>query len=280
MARSIVEEPRDPKNTLIVDALNLAFRWKHSGNYYGMQDDYLATIRSLAKSYDCGKIIVTADGGSSKWRLEKFPEYKAKRRELAKKQTEQEQKEFAAFFNEFAETLEYIGSKQDVHVIKYQGVEADDLATYIVENKYALDINDIWMISSDKDWDLLLSEDVSRFSTVTRSEVTYFNWPYPVTPEQYLDYQVLCGDSDVPGIKGIGPVKAKQLIEQYGSTADLYCQLPLAGKTKWVAELNANAENLLLFTELMDFQSNYREAIGEHLPDLEARLAQIYLGDK
>ena len=38
---TFVDEPRDPKNALIVDGLNLAFRWKHSGKYIGMQEDYI-----------------------------------------------------------------------------------------------------------------------------------------------------------------------------------------------------------------------------------------------
>ena len=273
---TFIEETRDPKNTLIVDALNLAFRWKHSGNFYNMQDDYLGTIRSLAKSYDCGKIIVTADGGSSKWRLEKFPAYKKARREKAKSQTEQEQKEFQDFFKEYDDCLKYIDTKKDVHVIKYSGVEADDLATYIVDNKYDLDINDIWLISSDKDWDLLLEEDVSRFSTVTRTEVTYFNWPYPVSQEYYMDFQVLVGDSDVPGIHGIGPVRATQIIEQYGGIYDIYSQMPLPGASKWVQNLNQFGEELLLFAELMDFRTHYKDAIGEYLPQLQDKLKGIY----
>ena len=32
------------------------------------------------------------------------------------------------------------------------------------------------VISSDKDWDLLIDENISRFSTVTRKETTIDNW--------------------------------------------------------------------------------------------------------
>jgi hypothetical protein len=51
-------------NLLIVDGLNVAFRWKHQ-NILDFKYDYVRTIESLAKSYNAGTIIVCADGGSS-----------------------------------------------------------------------------------------------------------------------------------------------------------------------------------------------------------------------
>ena len=51
-------------NLLIVDGLNVAFRWKHS-RQLEFKHDYVRTVESLAKSYNCGNIIVLADGGST-----------------------------------------------------------------------------------------------------------------------------------------------------------------------------------------------------------------------
>ena len=50
----------DADCTLIVDALNLAFRWKHQGRS-DFRYEYQKTVESLAKSYGCGNIIMTAD---------------------------------------------------------------------------------------------------------------------------------------------------------------------------------------------------------------------------
>ena len=58
-------------------------------------------------------------------------------------------------------------------VLQYDGVEADDIAAYLSAN---LNASQIWLISSDRDWDLLISENVSRFAYTTRSETTYANW--------------------------------------------------------------------------------------------------------
>ena len=41
--------------TLVVDSLNLAFRWKHRGAT-DFRYEYQQTIQSLAKSYDCKNV--------------------------------------------------------------------------------------------------------------------------------------------------------------------------------------------------------------------------------
>ena len=43
--------------TLIVDALNLAFRWKHQGRT-DFRYEYQRTVLSLAQSYNCNNIII------------------------------------------------------------------------------------------------------------------------------------------------------------------------------------------------------------------------------
>src|SRR6056300_777364 len=50
----------EPNATLIVDALNLAFRWKHQGRS-DFRYEYQRTVESLAKSYDCKRLIIAAD---------------------------------------------------------------------------------------------------------------------------------------------------------------------------------------------------------------------------
>ena len=77
-------------NLLIVDGLNLAFRWKHQGRN-DFEHDYVRTVESLAKSYNCGEIVVLGDGGSN-YRKEIYPEYKANRKERYAEQTEKEAK--------------------------------------------------------------------------------------------------------------------------------------------------------------------------------------------
>ena len=60
-------------------------------------------------------------------------------------------------------------------MLRYEGVEADDIAAHIVRYKEHYGANKIWLISSDRDWDLMIGPKVSRFSYVTRKEITNEN---------------------------------------------------------------------------------------------------------
>ena len=265
--------PAPTGNLLIVDGLNVAFRWKHQ-NILDFKYDYIRTIESLAKSYKAGTIIVCADGGSN-YRKEIFPEYKANRKERFADQTEQEAREFEMFMAEFQDTLTLL--KERHPVFHFRGVEADDIAAYITQK---IDYDECWLISSDKDWDLLISDKVSRFSTVTRKETTVHNWDehYDFEIEDYISFKCLCGDKgdNVPGVPGVGPKRAVQLMEQYGNIFDIYDACPLEGKYKYIQAVNENAEQLLTNVELMDLVTYNEDAIGqENIKVIESTLGKI-----
>jgi len=260
---SSLGDPAPIGNLLIVDGLNIAFRWKHQG-VLDFKYDYARTIESLAKSYNAGTIIITADGGSS-YRKAILPEYKANRKEKYAEQTPQEEKEFAMFMAEFSNTLTLLKEKHTV--LQFKGVEADDIAAYISMNLDKFNFDECWMISSDRDWDLLINDKVSRFSTVTRKETTVHNWDehYDFEIEDYITFKCLTGDKgdNVPGIPGVGPKRAVQLMEQYGNVFDIYGACPIDGKYKYIESLNENAEQLLVNVELMDLITYSEEAIGK-----------------
>jgi 5'-3' exonuclease len=269
-------------NLLIVDGLNVAFRWKHS-KQLEYKHDYVRTVESLAKSYDCGNIVVLADGGST-YRKRLSPDYKANRSDKYAEQTAQEKAEFAQFMGEFKNAFTQL-EKRGHLTIRQDGLEADDLAAWIVGKKAEFGIGQIWMVSSDRDWDLLIQDGVSRFSTVTRKEITLDNWEdhYDVEPSMYLTQKCLAGDTgdNVPGISGIGPKRAVALIEQYGDLFDIYNACPISSKYKFIQSLNENAERLLLNAELMVLVSYSEQALIEaemNLEDLSSKILE-YLND-
>ena len=77
------EAPRN--RVLVIDALNLGFRWKHQGRT-DFREDYMRTVESFASSYNCGTIIITADKGNSKYRKEIYPEYEKGHPTIAEKE--------------------------------------------------------------------------------------------------------------------------------------------------------------------------------------------------
>lgn len=254
------------ENVLIVDALNLAFRWKPykpNERVGSFARDFVSTIESLARSYDAGQIIVAADMKGSNYRRELLPTYKANRKAVAETQSEAEKLQSQEFFAEYEKALEAVEARH--LLLRYPGVEADDIAAYLVKRRVEYGFDQIWLISSDRDWDLLVQPGVSRFSTVTRKEITVDNWPHEVPPELYLDYKCLIGDKgdNIPGVPGVGPKKAASLLEQHGSIFDLVDAMPLPGKYVYIKNVNEfGAANLLLNVELMDLETYCEEAIG------------------
>ena len=249
--------------TLIVDALNLAFRWKHQGRT-DFRYEYQRTVESLAKSYDCKNIIITADLGSSSYRKNINSEYKQNRKEKFAEQSEAEKMAFEDFIAEYEATLELL--QEDHRLLRFRGVEADDIAAHLVKHRDKYDLEYIWLISSDRDWDLLIQKNVARFSYVTRKEITLDNWKthYDVSPEEYISLKCLTGDKgdNVPGIPGIGPKRALGLIKEYGDALNIYDACPIPGKYKYIESLNENYEQILQNYELMDLVTYCDDAIG------------------
>ena len=163
-------------------------------------------------------------------------------------------------------------------LLRFDGVEADDIAAHLVKNKDKYGFGEVWLISSDRDWDLLIQEGVSRFSYVNRKEVRIQNWydHYEVSPEQYISLKCLTGDKgdNVPGITGIGPKRAKDLIVAYGDAMNIYDSMPIPSKYKHIQELNASGERILQNYELMDLMSYCDDAIGnKNIAEIEEKIA-------
>lgn len=266
--------PMPEQNLMIVDALNLAFRWKHQGST-SFAEEYRRTVESLARSYKSGKIIIAADWGGSLYRREIFPDYKANRKEIYKDDTPEQKEQTRLFFDEYERTLELLD--QYYTLFRFKGVEADDIAAYLVANRALFGFDRVWLISSDRDWDLLVDEHTHRFSYVTRKEQTLDTWDNPVPPEQYLCYKCLVGDKgdNVPGVAGVGPKRATALLEQYGSIMDICDQIPIPGKYKYIEAVNASRDQLLTNIELMDLRTYCEEALGrQNVQEIFQRMVQ------
>lgn len=277
MAITFQELTQTNENTLLViDGLNLAFRWRDFDEF---TNEYVKVVRSLAKSYKAGKIIIAADQGSSSYRKTIYPEYKQNRKEKYETQTEEEREKFERFFNAWEECLLIL--EQEFTLVRFPGVEADDIAGYIVRNKEKFNLEQVWLASSDKDWDLLVQSGVNRFSYVTRKETTVDNWSehHDCNREDYVFLKAIMGDSgdNIKGVQGIGPKRGLELITKYGSVYDIMDSIPLAGKQKYIQALNESGQLLELNMQLVDILTYCEDAINWDNQANTAKIDSLFL---
>ncbi|MDP9838491.1 DNA polymerase-1 [Neorhizobium huautlense] len=118
--------------------------------------------------------------------------------------------------------------------IETEGFEADDIIATYARQAEAVGA-DVTIVSSDKDLMQLVTSTVHMYDSMKDKQIglpeVIEKWGVP--PEKMIDLQALVGDSvdNVPGIPGIGPKTAAQLLEEYG---DLETLLSRAGEIKQV----------------------------------------------
>ena len=272
MAKSFANIQEQENCLMVVDALNLAFRWKHSGAT-DFAEDYLRTVQSLQKSYKAKWVVIAADQGSSSYRKAIYPDYKQNRKDKFAEQTDAEKAAFEMFFEDYQKTLDHIREHTSYPVVQFKQTEADDIAAYICSLQDKLPVDQIWLVSSDRDWDLLISDKVSRFSYVTRKEVTANNWHthYDFTQDEYISIKCLMGDSgdNVLGVEGIGPKRAHQLVQEYGTALDIVAALPIPSKLKYVQALNKSGDRIMLNYQLMDLVTFCHDALGDNTKEID-----------
>ena len=83
------------------------------------------------------------------------------------------------------------------------------------------------------------------------------------------------GDN-VLGVPGIGPKRAQSLVSEYGSCYDIAANIPLAGKYKYIQELNKCRDLLLLNYQLMDLVTYCADAIGTQNCQEIDQILEIY----
>src|SRR6185436_15438078 len=131
----------------------------------------------------------------------------------------------------------------DIPCLEQAGFEADDIiATYCRQACEAKATTTI--VSSDKDLMQLVNDCVTMYDTMKDKKIGIPEVieKFGVPPEKVIEAQALIGDStdNVPGVPGIGPKTAAQLLQEYG---DLETLLARAGEIKQEKRRQALIDN-------------------------------------
>ncbi|MEG3154322.1 DNA polymerase I [Sphingomonas sp. RB1R13] len=139
--------------------------------------------------------------------------------------------------------------------IETEGLEADDIIACYCGAAVAAGWK-VTIVSSDKDLMQLIEDDkIDMLDTMNdrRIDRAYVTEKFGVGPELLGDVLALMGDSvdNVPGVPGIGPKTAAQLIQQFGNLEAVLAGTDEITKPKLKQSLIDHADNARLSRELV-----------------------------
>jgi DNA polymerase-1 len=238
----------------IVDALNFLFRAFHAlphltttkgvetGAVYGLCQMLLRIAREQSPTHIC----VVYDAPGPNFRHQIYTEYKAHRPPMPP--------ELASQMPIVDRVVDTFG----IQTLAVPGFEADDVIATVTRLAVAGGM-EVVICSSDKDLMQLCDGNVTVLDTMKNRRMgpAEVKEKFGVAPAQVGDVLALMGDGvdNVPGVDGIGPKTASELINTFGSIDGLYARLDeVKGKRR--ETLAASRELVKTSRELVALREN------------------------
>ncbi len=199
----------------------------------------ISSFLGFVQKFEPQHIIVSFDRKAPTFRHEMSEQYKANRPPMPDELIPQ------------IEPVKQFFADIGLNEISQDGLEADDiLATLATRLK---DKYEILIVTGDKDYSQLVQDGVTLYDPmkdkmIDREQVIA---KYGITPEQFVDYLAIVGDSsdNIPGVKGLGPKGAETLLREYQTLDNIYANLDkLPDKVK--EKLITSEDNAYLSREL------------------------------
>jgi DNA polymerase I len=212
------------------------------GAVYGFTAMLWKLIAELNKAEAPTHLAVVLDAGSHTFRNDMYDGYKANRPPAPEDLIPQ--------FPLIRDAVRAFS----VPCFEQAGVEADDIiASYAVAARAAG--FDVTIVSSDKDLMQLVGPGVSMLDTMKNELIgpAQVQDKFGVPPEQVGEVLALMGDTadNIPGVKGVGPKTAAELIVAYGSVEGVIANIDAIKKPKLKETLGASVEMARLSRELV-----------------------------
>ncbi len=194
-------------------------------------------------------VVMVFDAGKETFRNELYSEYKANRDECPEDLSKQ-----MPYFRTLSQAI-------GLPPLELKGYEADDVIGTLVRRCKEAG-RKVVIVSADKDLMQLVTEDVTIWDTMRdkRYGPAEVQEKMGVPPEKVIELLALTGDSsdNVPGMKGVGPKTATQLIEKFGdvesilSSADAIAEeKSIRSRKKICEQIECSAELVRLSKELV-----------------------------
>lgn len=245
----------NPKNIYLIDISSLFFRSYYAislnmKNEKGLPTNalygVLKMIQQLGRAKSPDYLISCFDTKEPSFRKELYPEYKANRSEMPE---------------DLEAQVPYLKSMMDKLLIpswEKAGFEADDLIASLVNFTKTKNLK-TYIVSGDKDFAQVVDDTTYLYDTM--KDIVYdpqgveAKWGVP--PSQIQDYLSLVGDSsdNIPGVKGIGPKGAVQLLNSYKNLEGIYDNIEKV-KASLKEKLLKDKEMAFLSRDLVGLKKN------------------------
>lgn len=202
-------------------------------------------LNTLFKQYNPRYAVLVWDSKGATLRHEMYQEYKATRQSVPSDLPDQKE-----LIKEFADLIK-------LHQVERPGVEADDLM-YSIAQDFHMHGFDSVLVTSDKDMGQAVTEDIFVFDPIKNSwydqQALAEKYGFPV--EKLIFYFSLIGDAsdNIPGVEGVGPKTATELVTQFESLDDMYRNLDKVSRPRTKELLIAGKENAYLSKQLFTLQ--------------------------
>ncbi len=223
---------------LLIDGYSLIYRsfwafikspmYSPDGRNISAVFGFLKTFFYLLENSSPRGVGIIMDSKVPTFRHEMYPEYKATRDKAP------------AELHEQIPILVEIAEAMGIPVISRNRYEADDIIASL-SRKLSDGDTRVFIVSSDKDLMQVITDDVHMLKY---EKGTYFDVDpegvrerVGVSPSQIIDYLALVGDSadNIPGVRGIGPKTAVNLLGKFGTLENIYENLencPVSARKK------------------------------------------------
>lgn len=232
---------------LIVDALNL-IRRIHAVQGSPCADTCLRALEQLIAHSQPTHVVAVFDDEERGhgWRHQRLPDYKAGRAPMPDTLVAEMPALRAAF------------EQRGFKCWALPGSEADDLAATLAV-KVAQAGHQATIVSTDKGYCQLLSPTIRIRDYFQKRwlDAPFIASEFGVTPQQLPDYWGLAGisSSKVPGVAGIGPKSATQLLNEFGTLEGIYAQLANVPE-KWRKKLEEHGEMAFICRDVARLETN------------------------
>lgn len=226
---------------------------RSDGTPTGAVQGFFSMILKMIAQLSPEHIAIAFDSPSPNFRKELFKDYQSQRPAMASDLSPQ----FGI--------IQGILKNAKISVYAVEGLEADDIIGTIAE-KAKKTGHLVYILTGDRDMLQLVNNRTKILAPVKGiSEMVLFDEDkvkekYCVAPNQFVELKTLMGDSsdNYPGVSGIGPKTASNLINEFGSVDNIYKNISkIKSKNPKLAEkLENGRENAKLAHQLATILTN------------------------